>query len=54
VTSGMSYGILHASWALGKAVVSAVCIPGGDPEKHFFPAFRNYNRNMGEPLVEIP
>lgn len=53
-TRNMAYGILHASYALGAVVVSAVCIPGGDPEKHFFPSFRIYNRNVGEPLVEIP
>jgi hypothetical protein len=52
--NGLGYGILHASWALGKAVVSAVCIPGGDPEKHFFPSFRDYNSWVDEPLVEIP
>jgi hypothetical protein len=50
----MGYGILHASWVLGEVVVSAVCIPGGDPETHFFPAFRTYNLNVGEPLVEVP
>lgn len=50
----VGYGILHASWALGNAVVSAVCIPGGDPERHFFPSFRIYNVNQGKPLVEIP
>lgn len=53
-TRNIAYGLVHASWTLGTAVVSAVCIPGGDPEKHFFPAFRNYNRRMGQPLVEIP
>lgn len=53
-TRNLAYGLIHVSWTLGKAVVSAVSIPGGDPEKHFFPSFRNYNRNVGEPLVEIP
>ena len=50
----MDHGLIHASWALGTAVVSTVCIQGLNPETDFFPAFRNYNRNVKEPLVEIP
>jgi hypothetical protein len=54
MSRSLDYGLIQASWVLGTAIVSAVCIPGGDPEVHFFPAIRNYNRNVGEPLVEIP
>jgi hypothetical protein len=56
MSHSLGYGIIHASWALGAAVVSAVCIHGGGPdrEQQFLPSFRNYNRNEGEPLVEIP
>jgi hypothetical protein len=54
VTRNMAHGLIHVSWALGTAVVSAVCVQGLNPETHFLPAFRNYNRKMKEPLVEVP
>lgn len=50
----MTYGLIHASWALGTAVVSTVSVKGLNPNTDFFPAFRIYNRSMNEPLVEIP
>ncbi|MGD1172162.1 hypothetical protein [Mycobacterium seoulense] len=50
----MTHGLIHASWALGTAVVSAACVRGLNPKTDFFPDFRRYNRMMKEPLVEIP
>ena len=46
-------GIVHASWALGTAVVTALRV-GGESGESFFGGFLGYNGELGEPLVEIP
>lgn len=53
-TRSMSHGLIHVSWSLGAAVVSTVCVHGGDPAKHFLPDFRIYNTTQGGPLAEVP
>ena len=36
VIRNMDHGLIHASWALGTAVVSTVCIQGLNPETDLF------------------
>lgn len=49
----MGTGFIHASWALGTAIVSALRIEGGAGAEHFLTAFVNYNKNLGEPLIDV-
>jgi hypothetical protein len=54
-TSGsVGFGLIHVSWAVGAAVVSALRMEGeGEGAEHFLTAFVNYNKNLSEPLVEV-